>query len=66
MEILSTKFASEDIDEIGIHGNVLALFTLLGWQHVMYASRPTYGRIRLEFFGTVEVLRKGGIRCLSL
>lgn len=38
MGVQNTKFALEEVVVIGIHGNVLALFTLLGWKHVMYAN----------------------------
>lgn len=34
---------------------MFALFTLLGLQHVMYATWQTYGRVMLELLSTVEV-----------
>lgn len=51
--ILNPKFSSYDIAEIGIHGNMLAPFTLLGWKHIMYVNYPTFGKKTMEFLGTI-------------
>lgn len=38
MGVQYTIFVSDEVVELGIHSNVLALFMLLAWQYVMYAN----------------------------
>lgn len=55
MGMMNTRFASKEVIALGIYGNVPTLFTMLGWQHVMYSEWKNYGRVTLEFLSTVEV-----------
>lgn len=50
-----TKFASSDVEEVGIHGNVRALFDHLGWREAFYLDWKTNPRATLEFLSTLEV-----------
>lgn len=54
------RFASTDIEEIGIHENVRGLFDCLEWGNAFYSDWKTHPQLTLEFLSTLEVKEPTG------